>query len=249
MKDNDKIDSDKIIRREGLEMDHHMITTDPQQLTAPPQVDQAAQEMKTNEMKKKQKRFRMFGIGSFLYALFYTFCLYRNASGITYPFFAGGTLLFFGYFIKKSESSSADGNRGQTKAHINKIFLMASITAAGSLNCTTDSGVLIFFNKLLMIVLLCVLFLQCWHDLTGWSVTAYIKGGMMMLFGGIANTIAPICDVAACWQLRRRDREKDGRTERSANGRRLVRSVGIGLLIVFPMAMLKIGRASCRERV
>ena len=100
MKDNDKIDSDKIIRREGLEMDHHMITTDPQQLTAPPQVDQAAQEMKTNEMKKKQKRFRMFGIGSFLYALFYTFCLYRNASGITYPFFAGGTLLFFGYFIK-----------------------------------------------------------------------------------------------------------------------------------------------------
>lgn len=244
MMDNDKIDNDKIkndkikIRREGLEMDHHMITTDPQLLTALPQVDQAAQEVKTNEMKKKQKRFRMFGIGSFLYALFYTFCLYRNASGITYPFFAGGTLLFFGYFIKKSESSSADGNRGQTKAHINKTFLMASITAAGLLNCTTDSGVLVFFNKLLLIVLLCVLLLQCWHDLTGWSVTAYIKGGMMMLFGGIANTIAPICDVAACWQLRRRDREKDGRTERSANGRRLVRSVGIGLLIVFPMAML-----------
>jgi len=194
----------------------------------------AAQEAKTNEMKKKEKRFQMFGIGSFLYALFYTFCLYRNASGITYPFFAGGTLLFFGYFIKKSENSSADAKREKTKAHISKIFLMVSIMIAAGLNCFTDSGVLIFFNKLLMLVLFGVLLLQCWHDLTGWSVTAYVKGGMTMLFGGICNMIAPIYDVAACWRLRHLNGEKD---EKNANHRRLVTSVGIGLLIVIPMAM------------
>ncbi len=216
-------------------MDQRMITTDPQALvTMPPVNHLAAQEMKMNEMNKKKKRFQMFGAGSFLYALFYAFCLYRNASGITYPFFAGGTLLFFGFFTRKSESSSADGKIG--KAHINRTFLTICIIAAGFLNCTTDSGVLIFFNKLLMFVLFGVLLLQYWHDLTGWRVTAYIKGGMMMLFGGIASMIAPIYDIAAWWQLRRTV-EKDGINKKNAECGRLVRSVGIGLLIVIPMAM------------
>lgn len=193
----------------------------------------AAQEIETIEMKKKQKRFQMFGIGSFLYALFYTFCLYRNASGITYPFFAGGTLLFFGYFTRKSRSSSADG-KGQTKAHINRTFLAVCIVIAGILNCATDSGVLIFFNKLLMLVLYGVLLLQYWHDLTGWSVTAYVRGGAAMLFGGIANMAAPIYDMTACLRLRHMGREDN---EKNAVRVRLAKSVGIGLLIVIPMAM------------
>lgn len=212
-----------------------MMTTGQQALAAMPQGDPlAAQEAKISEMKKKEKRFHMLGIGSFLYALFYTFCLYRNASGITYPFFAGGTLLFFGYFIRKSENSSADGKREKTKAHISKIFLMVSIVAAGGLNCTTDSNVLIVFNKLLMIVLFGVLLLQCWHDLTGWSVTAYVKGGMTMLFGGVVNAIAPVYDLAACWKLRH---SNSANGEKNVNRGRLFKSVGIGLLIAFPMAM------------
>ncbi|MDE6915704.1 MAG: DUF4173 domain-containing protein [Lachnospiraceae bacterium] len=188
-----------------------------------------------NEMRRRQRRFGMFGVGSILYALFYTVCLYRNASGITYPFFAGGTLLFFGYFIKKSESSSADGKQPQPKTYINKKFLMGSILAAGALNCTTDSGVLIFFNKLLMIVLFCVLLLQCWHDLCGWSTTACVKGVMTMLTGGISKMFVPASDIPACWRMSRQNRE---RGERNAERARLLKSVGIGLLIVTPMAML-----------
>ncbi len=222
-------------------MDQHVITTDPQALAAVPQMDQlAAQEAKAEETRKRQKRFQMFGAGSFLYALFYTFCLYRNASGITYPFFAGGTLLFFGCFTRKSESSSADGKTGQTKTHINKWFLMVCIVIAGILNATTDSGVLVFFNTMLMFVLVGVLLLQYWHDLTGWSVAAYIKGGMTMLSGVIASTITPIYDVTAWWQQRRMGSkaEKKEINEKSARNRRLVRSVGIGLMIVIPMAVI-----------
>lgn len=46
----------------------------------------AKQQANLEEMKRKEKRFQTFGVGSFLYALFYTFCLYHNTSGITYPF-------------------------------------------------------------------------------------------------------------------------------------------------------------------
>lgn len=185
------------------------------------------------EMKKKEKRFQAFGIGSFLYALFYTFCLYHNASGITYPFFAGGTLLFFGYFIKKSESSSAEGKSESSKSHISKKFLMICIVVAGMLNCTTDSDTLIFFNKLLMVVLMGVLLLQCWHDLTGWSAMAYIKGVMTMLFGCINNIFTSIGDMMAA---RRLFQIKSQKRKISPDSRRILVSVAIGLLIAMPVA-------------
>ena len=112
---------------------------------------QSVQQADLRNLEKKKKRLQQFGVGSALYALFYTICLYHNTSGITYPFFAGGTLLFFGYLMKKQECSSTEGQ--QTKMHINKVFLITCILIAGILNCTTDSGVLIFFNKLLKKIL------------------------------------------------------------------------------------------------
>ena len=36
--------------------------------------------------KKENPLFPFMGIGSLIYAAFYTFCLYKNSSGITYPF-------------------------------------------------------------------------------------------------------------------------------------------------------------------
>lgn len=147
-------------------------------------------------------------MGSALYALFYTICLYHNTSGITYPFFAGGTLLFFGYLMKKQECSSTEGQ--QTKMHINKVFLITCILIAGILNCTTDSGVLIFFNKLLMFVLMSVLFIQCWQDVTAWSIAAYIKGCAVMLSGAVGSMFTPAGDLWAWWKLRPAKTEKEG---------------------------------------
>lgn len=46
--------------------------------------------------------FPFFGWASAVYALFYTFCLYKNASGITYPFFVAGTLAYFCLCTRKS---------------------------------------------------------------------------------------------------------------------------------------------------
>ena len=193
----------------------------------------AKQQANLEEMKRKEKRFQTFGIGSFLYALFYTFCLYHNTSGITYPFFAGGTLLFFGYFIKKSKSSSADDNQEQKKAHINNIFLMVCIVVAGGLNCTTDSGVLIFFNKVLMYILMSIFLLQCWQDLTGWGIAAYARGCALMLCGATGSIITPIEDLIAKWKLRLAKHEKKENPEK----KRIWSSVGIGLLITIPVAM------------
>lgn len=77
-------------------------------------------------------------VGSLIYAFFYTVFLYKNSSGITYPFFAGGTCLFFFFYLKKS---------GIT-AKRTAFFPVTVITLLGINTCITDSFVLIFLNKL-----------------------------------------------------------------------------------------------------
>ena len=98
-------------------------------------------------MENKQKRFQMLWRGSLLYALFYTVCLYHNPSGITYPLFAAGTLLFWTYFMKNVLSKTTD-KAPQTTSQTRRLFtniLMTGIVAAGLINCTTDSGVFNLF--------------------------------------------------------------------------------------------------------
>ena len=48
--------------------------------------------VKTNETTTPvNPLFPVMGIGSLLYALLYTICMYHNPSGISYPFYIGGT--------------------------------------------------------------------------------------------------------------------------------------------------------------
>lgn len=194
---------------------------------------QGVKEGNVDEWKKKGARFSALGAGCFVYALFYTLCLYHNASGITYPFFAGGTLFFFGFFIKKLETSSAGSNAKRT-AYINRNFLEACIVIAGALNCATDSGVLLFFNKLLMYVLLAVLLLECWHDITGWSIWAHVKTGVTVVCGGIGKVFTPFGDMAAAGRLRRMEGEDQ---DKKAKRQHMIRSVAIGLAVSVPIVL------------
>ena len=89
-------------------------------------------------------------ISCLLYAIFYTFCLYQNRSGITFPFYVGGTLFFFGFYLKKSGVTAVKDNR----------FWTVALILLGVINCTTDSYVLIGLNRLLGIVLFAVWMLQ-----------------------------------------------------------------------------------------
>lgn len=193
------------------------------------QVYESAPKSDENNMealKQKEKRFKNLGIGCFLYAVFYTICVYHNASGITYPFFAGGTLYFFYYCTKKLEINSAKPN---------KLFLMAAILSAGALNCTTDSGILIFFNRLLMETLLCVLLLQTWHEIADWSIAMHIKAIAYMVGGTICRAFDPFADYLAVKKLNRLEKtEKKDHTDRNRRGC----AIAIGIVISMPIVLL-----------
>lgn len=183
-------------------------------------------------------RFKSFGIGCFLYALFYTFCLYHNTAGITYPFFAGGTLWFFCSYSGKFVSSSA-----KEGVMINRRILMAAILIAGAINCTTDSDVLIFMNKLIMCMLVCILMFQTWYDITGWSISMHLKAWCHMACGVIGRIFTPIADYAA---VRKEEASQKAAPEKREQKKRIICSVALGLVIcipIVPVIMLLLGSA------
>ena len=62
-------------------------------------VVRVVEKTETVETKRLQEHYNFFGPVTFLYAVFYAFCMFRNGSGITFPFFLAGTLLYFVFHL------------------------------------------------------------------------------------------------------------------------------------------------------
>ena len=87
--------------------------------------------------KTMKEHFSFFGLGSLLYSVFFTFCLYKNASGITYPFFVIGTLCYFFFSTQKLGVPYKKDS----------IFYIISIVLLGISNCLTNSEQILAMNK------------------------------------------------------------------------------------------------------
>ena len=51
--------------------------------------------------KKVKENFHIYGIATFLYACLYALCMYRNSSGVSYPFFVAGSLFYICFCLAK----------------------------------------------------------------------------------------------------------------------------------------------------
>lgn len=187
----------------------------------------------SEEQKEGAVRFKMLSAGCFFYALLYTFCLYKNKSGIIYPFLIGGTLYFLYFYFKRFGATAARDKR----------FLIGSMILTGILNCTTDSGVLIFFNRLLIVFLLGVLILQSYHASICWKLGTWGKALMHLLFGSISQIYRPFED--GYWNYKLAERRKENTPEQKERKRKLTYGVlGVGLSIpVLFVLMILLGSA------
>lgn len=187
----------------------------------------------TEEQREGAERFKLLSVGCFLYALFYTFCLYQNKSGITYPFLIGGTLYFFGYYFKRFGATAAR----------DKSFLAGAMILLGILNCTTDSDVLIFFNRLMLVFLLGVLILERFHDSIRWKLGTWGKALTHLLFGSISQIYRPIEDLY--WNYKLKEKKEEATPESKERKRKILYGllgVGCSLPVLF-ILMLLLGSA------
>ena len=146
--------------------------------------------------KKIKEHFPFFGIGSALYALFYTFCLYRNASGITYPFFVIGTLCFFFFSMQKL------GVPYKTDS----VFYIVSVVLLGISNCLTNSGPLLFMNKCGIFLLTFILMTHTVYMDKNWNFPKYFAALAQMTGTVLTCVFRPFSDMVSYFDAQKQSK-------------------------------------------
>ena len=120
-----------------------------------------------------------------LYAIFYTFCLYKNSNGITFPLFAIATIVVYCLFLKATKE----------KLKAFSYILIGLITLLSINVCTTTSIPLLVFDKIFMCGLFFVLFLYNLYDEKTWDATRYFLAISSVIASSIAFVLDPILDL------------------------------------------------------
>ena len=134
---------------------------------------------------------------SLIYAIFFTFCLYKNPSGITYPFYVAGTIGFAVYTIRKSGISW----KGE------HILTLAASLLLGISNCFTDNGKIILMNEACLFVLMLYFLLSVHFDTKDWQLGKFLGNMFCLFFKSIGKMFSFFPD-AQVWQEEHRGAKK-----------------------------------------
>ncbi len=163
--------------------------------------------------------YPVFGGASAVYALFYTFCLYKNASGITYPFFVAGTLCYLFFCMGKCRvpfGGSADtasgalaGQGPEEESFMNDApgraavaFYAGSLFLLGVSVCLTDDWKIIGMTKTGIFLLTVLLALQCFYRTKGWGFSRYCAAICRSLLEMLHYLDTPFGDAAVYYKGR-----------------------------------------------
>lgn len=166
----------------------------------------------------REKMGRKLGLASLVYALFSTFCLYNNLSGITMPFFGIATLVYMIYGLKQYD----------VKFKRTSWFYVAVIMALTVSNFLTGNYVFHLINNTGIIIMIFIFLLHNVYNDSRWN---------------FSKTFCSICESFFCSIGALYDFEKDMKVvkERKANEnvdpikKNNVKNIVIGLLISIPV--------------
>ena len=162
------------------------------------------EEAKKEEVKEEtiltklmKKQFSFFAPFTAVYALFYAFCLYRNASGITYPFFVAGTLCYFFLSMKKLGVPYKKDS----------LFYIVSILLLGISNCCTSSPQLLWMNKLGIFLLSFILILHTVYYDAEWNLPKYLGAILRTIGKTTVCLFSPLTDLASFYDAKKQQKK------------------------------------------
>ena len=141
----------------------------------------------TAETKRMREQFDFFGPVTLVYAAFYAFCMFHNGSGIAFPFFLAGTLLYFVFSLSKLEITLKKGS----------IFYMISMLLLGVSTFCTDGWAIIALNKLAVFLLVMCLLLHQYFDTTKWNLGKYVGSICQLIVMSFGELNRPFIDGKA----------------------------------------------------
>lgn len=199
-----------------------------QQPTAPPPyvvVRTVAKPEDTEETKKLKQNYGFFGPAAFLYAVFYAFCMFRNGSGVTFPFFVAGSLLLLCLSLSKLGTTLKSGSA----------FYMAGMMLLGISTFLTDDQRIIIFNNMGIILLLMSLLLKQFFDTSKWRLGKYLGSILQAFFMSLGELPRPVQDGAAY------QKNKQGKKSKT------VGYVMIGFAISVPLLLIVLALLSVAD--
>lgn len=167
---------------------------------------------------RMREHFSYYGMISAVYALFYTFCLYKNASGITYPFFVAGTLVYFYLCMKKSGVPLKKGSA----------FFCISLVLLGISVFLTDNQAINSFTKTGIFLLTVSLMLHQFYGDESWSFAKYITAICQSILDTIGCLGRPFQDCSIYLKQKDKQEKKKGK----------VRYILLGLVITLPLLII-----------
>lgn len=135
------------------------------------------------------KLFLLSGI----YALFYTFCLYRNRMGLTFPVFVLGTAGLFLYYLRLTGRALKTGSA----------LYLGGILLLGLNVCLTSNEIVILFDKGFIFLLFFMLFLHNLYDDSTWDVSKYILSLCGCVLSSVKFLPRPVKDLGEYLRGRR----------------------------------------------
>ena len=150
----------------------------------------------TEYTKSMKRQFPLFGISSLLYSAFYAFCLYKNASGITYPFFVIGTLCYFFFSMQKLGVPYKKDS----------IFYIVSVVLLGISNCMTASPQILYMNKCGIFLLTFTLMLHTVYNDKAWNLPKYFAAIFQTIGSCLACLFSPFGDMVSYFDAQKQEK-------------------------------------------
>lgn len=205
----------------------NLCNTDRMQATVSAAAPVRQTEAETEKTKRMKEKFGFFGPSALLYAIFYTFCMFKNGSGVTFPFFVAGSLLFLCLSLAKL---------GTTLKRGSVFYMVAMMLLSISTFCTDDARI-IFFNKLGIFLLMMSLLLKQYYDTSQWGFGKFLGSICQLTFCCVGDISRPFRDAA------------EFRKQRTGKGDRQIWALGIGMLVGVPLLLVVMVLLSAADAV
>lgn len=178
------------------------------------------------------KKYNTIFLGTLIYAAFTVFALYKNLSGITFPFFTMATLTYFLIALYLLE----------VKLKKDTWFYIVSIELFGISCCLTADTRILFMNKLAIAFLMMTFLLHEMYDDKNWKFSDYLGNIFKQLFLSMEN-IPRVFEDGATYVKKNADINSTKKTKN------IIKYVFIGILISVPILLVVVLMLSAADEI
>ena len=201
-------------------------------------LDQVFGNSREEEKKKNgiSMHYKEIALTTLVYAVFYTFCLYKNLTGITFPIFVIGSYCYLIFCMKRMEIP--------VKRDAVTVFEFVCSVLLGISTFCTDSTPIQIFNFIGFLLLLGSFMLHQLYDDSRWGFGKYLGALVYTAICTIAHLFDPFIDFSAC-----REQKRAQKTEEEAKKQHKGKYVFFGILILIPLLAVVISLLSSADLV